>query len=45
MVYLINSYLDVGPVVSLLRYAKGDAELLDYAPDFFPQLLGANLMG
>ncbi len=44
-VYRLDSYIDVGPAVSLLRYAKGDGELPDYALDFFPQLLGANLMG
>jgi hypothetical protein len=37
--------MDVGPAVSLLRYAKGDAGLPDYAPDFLPQPSGKNLMG
>jgi len=45
MVYRLDSYIDVGPAVSLLLYAKGDGALPDYAPDFFLQLLGANLMG
>ena len=44
-VYHLDSYIDVGPAVSLLRYAKGDRWLPDYAPDFFTQPLGANLMG
>lgn len=39
--YRLDSYIDVGPAVSLLRYAKGDGGLPDYAPDFPPQLLGA----
>ena len=43
--YRLDFYIDVGPAVSLLRYAKGDGGLPDYAPDFFLQLLGANLMG
>ena len=45
MVYRLDSYMDVGQAVSLLLYAKGDGALPDYAPDFFPQPLGANLMG
>jgi len=40
-VYGLDSYVDVGPAVSLFHYAKGDAGLPDYAPDFSPQLLGA----
>jgi hypothetical protein len=43
--YHLDFYIDVGPAVSLLLYAKGDAGLPNYAPDFFPQPLGANLMG
>lgn len=39
-VYSLDSYVDVGPAVSF-HYAKGDAGLPDYAPDFPPQLLGA----
>ena len=34
-VYLLDSSMDVGPAVSLLRYAKGDGGLPNYAPDFF----------
>ena len=45
MFYRLDCYIDIGPTVSLLRYAKGDGGLSDYAPDFFPQPLGANLMG
>jgi len=30
--YRLDSYMDVGPAVSLLRYAKGDRWLMDYAP-------------
>jgi hypothetical protein len=44
-VYRLDSYMDIGPTVSLLSYAKGDGRLPDYAPDFFPQLLEASLMG
>ena len=32
MVCGIDSYIDVGPAASLLRYAKGDRSLMDYAP-------------
>jgi len=32
MVYGIDSYIDVGPAVSLLRYAKGGGWLMNYAP-------------
>jgi hypothetical protein len=31
-VYPLDSSMDVGPAVSLSRYAKGDRWLLDYAP-------------
>ena len=37
--------MDIFQAVSLLRYAKGDAELPDYAPDFLLQPSGANLLG
>lgn len=32
MVYRLDSYIDVGPAVFLLRYAKGGRRLMDYAP-------------
>lgn len=32
MVYRLDSYIDSGQTVSLLRYAKGDRRLMDYAP-------------
>jgi hypothetical protein len=38
MVYRLDSYKDVGPAVSLLRYAKGDRRLMDYAPVHGAQL-------
>ena len=44
-VYRPDSYMDVGPAVYVLRYAKGDGELPDYAPDFSPQLRETNLVG
>lgn len=43
-VYRLVSYMDVGPTFSLLSYAKGDAGLPDYAPDFLPQPIGASSM-
>jgi hypothetical protein len=33
LVYRLDSYVDIRPTVSLLRYAKGDAGCPDYAPD------------
>lgn len=32
LVYRLDFYIDGGPAVSLLRYAKGDGGLPDYAP-------------
>jgi hypothetical protein len=32
MVYDIDLYIDVGPAVSLLRYANEHRRLMDYAP-------------
>ena len=34
-VYRIDYCIDVGPAVSLLRYAKGVGGLPDYAPNFY----------
>jgi hypothetical protein len=43
MVYRPDSYIDIGPAVSLLRYAKGDRQLMDYARVYDAQVAARSL--